>query len=161
MSDIGFTGKSHLTLVALIGEDKGFFHQLRRLLSQVRRDPVDETLRIDCSYHHLGYPVYLDDIIGNSDCPDGPGIGFDAFYPLVSRIATFSLPNFRTFLIWAWPGRGPLPGIESKESGLLNHLTAFPALRKYSTVWLNPSAISILGVHPRSRIALLLSKLIL
>lgn len=86
-------------------------------------------------------------------------IGFDAFYPLASRIATFSLPDFRTFLIWAWPG--PLPGIESKESGLLNYLTAFPALRKYSTVWLNPSAISILGVQPRSRIALLLSKLIL
>ena len=88
-------------------------------------------------------------------------IGFDAFYPLASRIATFSLPDFRTFLIWAWPDRGPLPGIASSESGLLNHLTAFPALRKYSTVWLNPSAISILGFQPRSRIALLLSKLIL
>ena len=44
MSDIGFARNSHLTLVALIGEDKGFFHQLRRLLRQVRRDPVDETL---------------------------------------------------------------------------------------------------------------------
>ena len=88
-------------------------------------------------------------------------IGFDAFYPLASRIATFSLPDFRTFLIWVWPDRGPLPGIRSKESVLLTYLTALPALRKYSTVWLNPSAISILGVQPRFRIALLLSKLIL
>jgi hypothetical protein len=43
MSDIGFAGNSHLTLVALIGKDKGFFYQLRRFLGQVRRDPVDET----------------------------------------------------------------------------------------------------------------------
>ena len=52
-------------------------------------------------------------------------------------------------------------GTVGEKPGILVYLTAFPAPRKYSTVWLKPSSIAILGVQPRSRVALLLSRLIL
>ena len=109
MGHVRFARETQLALVALVGEDVGLFYQIRHVLGQIGGDPVDEGLRCDCDCHHLAYPVYPDDIIGHSNCPDGPRIDFEAFYPLGGGIATFPLPDFRSLRGRGWSNqRRPL-----------------------------------------------------